>query len=114
MSNIPPPTSNNSHQISGGEIVIPPRPGASCGSYAALSQLLEACGPNKNDRAITLISACIGDGVNTEREIIGMGKRLGLNPKHVAVILKQDAGNNPALHRWHRGESGIYRLLGEA
>jgi hypothetical protein len=30
-----------------------------------MRRLLDACGPNKNDQAIALITACIGDDVNT-------------------------------------------------
>lgn len=74
-------------------------------------ELLAECGSNKNDRAIVLITACIGDGVNTEKAIIGTGYRCGLNPGHVAHILKQGTGINPEAHRWRRDEEGRYSLL---
>jgi hypothetical protein len=72
--------------------------------------LLDDCGPNKNDRAIVLITACISDGVNTGREIIARGVSLGLDPAHVALILSKDAGSNPDRHRWQRGGDGVYYL----
>jgi hypothetical protein len=73
--------------------------------------LLDDCGPNKNDRAIVLITACISDGVNTGPEILARGVRLGLHPAHVALILSKDAGSNPNRHRWRRDDQGTYSLL---
>jgi len=94
--------------ISGVGIVIPSPPP---GSYAALRELLEACGPNKNDRAVALIGACIGDGVARKGEIVSVGARLGLNPRHVAAILDQDTGTNPERYRWQRDAKGTYSIL---
>jgi hypothetical protein len=75
-----------------------------------LRRLLDDCGPSKNDRAIVLITACISDGVNTGKEIIARGVRLGLHPAHVALTLNKDAGNNPDRHRWRRDDQGTYSL----
>jgi hypothetical protein len=97
--------------ISGADIVVPSRPPSPAGSYAALRELLDSCGPNKNDRAVVLISACIGDGVATKGEIIGTGMRLGLNPRHIAAILDRDTGDNPERYRWRCDEGGTYSLL---
>jgi AraC-like DNA-binding protein len=97
--------------ISVADIVVPSRPPSPAGSYAALRELLDACGPNKNDRAIVLIGACIGDGVATKGKIVSVGARFGLNPRHVAAILDQDTGTNPERHRWQRDGKGNYSLL---
>jgi hypothetical protein len=97
--------------LSGADIVIPSRPAEPSGSYAALRELLDSCGPNKNHRATALIGACIGDGVATKREIVGVGMRLGLNPRHVAATLDRGAGNDPERHRWQCDGNGSYGLL---
>jgi len=75
-----------------------------------LRRLLDDCGPSKNDRAIVLITTCISDGVNTGKQIIARGARLGLNPAHVALILSKDAGSNADRYRWRRDERGTYSL----
>jgi hypothetical protein len=89
-------------------IVIRPR---SSDPIASLRRLLDNCGSNQNDRAIVFISAAIGDGVNTRAEIIDLGTRLGLDPKHVVIILNKGAGNNPSRHSWRRDEQGTYIML---
>jgi hypothetical protein len=97
-----------SHSRSGSaaHIVTKPRD-----PLSGLRRLIEACGSNKHDQAITLITACLGDGVNTAPEIIAVGTALGLNPAHVAIILRKDAGSSPDRHRWRRDEQGTYSLL---
>lgn len=97
--------------ISVADIVAPSRSASPAGSYAALRELLNTCGPNKNDRAVALISACIGDGAATRGEIVSVGARLGLNSRHVAAILDQDTGTNPERHRWQRDRKGTYSFL---
>ncbi|SFP99977.1 hypothetical protein [Sphingomonas rubra] len=97
--------------ISVADIVVPSRPPSPAGSYADLRELLDTCGRNKNDRALALISACIGDGITTKSEIVSVGARLGLNPRHVAAILDQDTGTNPERHRWQRDGKGTYSFL---
>jgi hypothetical protein len=76
--------------------------------FGRLNKLIVACGPkpNKNDLAIALITACIGEGINTEQKIIGVLARLGLNPKHAAMMLKEHGTD-----RWQRGPDRSYRLL---
>ena len=71
-------------------------------------ELLNSAGSNLNDRAIVLITALIGDGVNTRQGIIDIANRNGLNPRHVAIILSKNTGNIPHLHRWRVDEFGIY------
>ena len=97
-----------SHSRSGSaaHIVIKPRD-----PLSGLRRLVDECGPNKHHQAIALITACIGDGVNTAPKIIAVGTALGLNPAHVAIILAKDAGCSPGRHRWRRDEQGAYSLL---
>jgi hypothetical protein len=89
-------------------IVIRARP---TDQHVSLRRMLDVCGSNQNDRAIVFIEACISDGVNTRAEIIALGKQLGLNPAHLAIVLNHEAGNSSARHRWRRDEHGLYSLL---
>lgn len=89
-------------------IVIRARP---TDPHASLRRLLDVCGSNQNDRAIVFIEACISDGVNTKPEIIALGKQLGLNPAHLAIVLNHETGNSSGRHRWRRDDQGIYSLL---
>ncbi len=89
-------------------IVIRPRP---ADPHASLRRMLDVCGSNQNDRAIVFVEACIGDGVNTRAEIIALGKQLGLNPAHLAIVLAHETGNSSSRHRWRRDVQGVYSLL---
>lgn len=77
----------------------------------SLRNLDAACGEgtSKHDRAIVLIHGCIDAGCNTNERIFGMLRLLGWNMQHAQIVLSKSTGNNPALHRWHRDEAGIYR-----
>lgn len=77
-----------------------------------LHALMEACGPESNahDKAITLITACIINGLTTRARIIGALKCLGFDQGHIALTLKHGAGPNPKSHRWHVDADGTYRL----
>ncbi|QYE35132.1 hypothetical protein KZX46_20870 [Polymorphobacter sp. PAMC 29334] len=77
-------------------------------SEAALRELIASSGPNKNDQAIVAIIACLDAGITTEREIIGMLGSVGLSHGHVAMILKKNAGSEPARHHWYRDAAGHY------
>lgn len=79
--------------------------------HTSLRRLLNVCGSNQNDRAIVFIEACISDGVNTRAEIIALGKQLGLNPAHLAIVFNHETGNSSGWHRWRRDEHGLYSLL---
>ena len=74
-------------------------------------QLIAAAGSNKHDQATVLITALIGDGVTAGPDIVAMCKRLGLNPNHVGMTLRNDTGRNPVRHNWQRDEQGRYTLL---
>lgn len=78
--------------------------------FDRLRGLMAACGSNKHDVAIALISACIEEGVDTGPRIIGTLRRLELNPGHAARMLKEGTGSDPARHRWQRDEEGRYSL----
>lgn len=79
--------------------------------HERLRRLLETCGTNKHDRAIVFITAAIEEGVNTGPAIIALAGKVGLNLRHVGMILHQEAGDNVELHRWRRGADGAYSLL---
>ena len=74
-----------------------------------LQRLLEGYGSegNMHEKAIMLIEACIMEGLNTGPAIIGALKRLGFNPRHVAIILRGDA---QYACRWLKDADGIYSL----
>jgi hypothetical protein len=46
--------------------------------------------------------------VNTRWGIIDALTRLGFNPAHAAITLKEGAGMDPERYRW-RAEAGVYR-----
>lgn len=79
--------------------------------HEGLRRLIDGSGPNKHDRAIVFISAAIGQGVTTGPALIALGAELGLNPRHVAIVLHQEAGENSDRHWWRRGADGTYSLL---
>jgi hypothetical protein len=68
--------------------------------------------PNKHDLAITLISACILEGIGSWPRIVGALKRFALNSAHVNIMLNEGEGADPAHYRWVRGPEGRYSLLG--
>lgn len=81
--------------------------------FDGLNRLIEHCGPkpNKHDLVLALIAACVGDGVNTAKQIIGVLHRLGFNNKHVAMMLKEGTGMNPESARWRLNGDKTYSLL---
>ena len=101
--------------VSAAHIVVRPR--AQVPDVAAerrlkgLRELLDTCGTNRHDRAIALITACIGDGVNTRSDIVSLGKKLDLNGSHIAIILNEGTGSDPIRHHWRRDDNGVYSLL---
>jgi hypothetical protein len=81
------------------------------GLFERLQQLVADSGPNKNDQAIVVISACIGERVDTIKAICEVMARLGFDTRHAAAILKTSAGTDTARHRWSKDEAGHYHLL---
>jgi hypothetical protein len=83
---------------------------------AELTVLLESLDPcvGKHDRAIVGIQACITSGINKGPDIIATLKRLGLNGRHVGMLLHNLAGSDPSRHMWQREADGTYRSHGLA
>jgi hypothetical protein len=77
-------------------------------SLADLHNTLLASGCNRNDQVIMLIERCLELGLNTDRAIIGTLMKLDYKPGHVARMLKEQAGLNPANSRWRRDKDGVY------
>ena len=81
--------------------------------FQRLEALLWQCreaGANKNDQAITLITACIEEGITAGPAIVGTIGHLGMDKQHIGAILHHSTGTNPARHRWQR-QDGAYSLL---
>lgn len=79
---------------------------------SSLRRLDASMGPsvNRNDRAIALISACIGRGIATQRAIIRTLYYLDFNPKHIVMMLKTNTGRNPSAYHWKLSDTGAYQL----
>lgn len=81
--------------------------------FRRLRQLKADCGPNKHDQATALITACIMEGMDTGKRIIGALKVLGFDPQHVGIILNEGTGLDPERHHWRRDQEGTYAVHGE-
>ncbi len=82
--------------------------------FGRLRALKARCGPNKHDQAIALIAACILEGWNTGKRIVGALGAIGMNPRHVGKMLSDGAGASPDRHFWRRSQDGRYSLHDEA
>lgn len=80
--------------------------------FERLQVLAANSGTNRNDQVIALVTACIGESIDTTKHICEVLARLGFKPAHVAMILKTNTGGNPERHLWSKDEAGRYRLLG--
>ena len=65
---------------------------------------------DKHAVATVLITACIERGIDTRPRIIGALKSVGLDYRHVAIILNEGTGENPERHRWRLDPHGRYSL----
>lgn len=75
--------------------------------FGRLRQLMEVCRVvNKNDRLNVLIAACIDEGINTGRRIVGVAKRLDFDVTHARISLNKGIDD-----KWSRDENGTYRNL---
>jgi hypothetical protein len=72
--------------------------------------LLSASADNREHQAILLITVCTEAGYNRRKLIREAGRLVGLNAKHIMIILNQNAGSNPERHLWQRSEDGFYSL----
>ena len=85
---------------------------ASAVVFEELRALQRACGEaDKNDQATALIHACIANGWDTRKRIVGALRQLGFNYKHVAMVLKFGTGRNPEQHRWRMDDDGSYSSI---
>lgn len=82
------------------------------GWFQRLQALMADCGSkcSRNDVAIVLIIGCITEAIDTRPQIIGALRKLGLDYRHAAIILKNGTGSSPTGHRWQRGPDGRYTL----
>ncbi len=71
-------------------------------------------GSNQHESCIVMIAACICEGFDTRRRIVGAMTRLGFKQAHVILMLKEGQGRNPAQHRWRLGDDERYALHDEA
>jgi hypothetical protein len=79
-------------------------------SFRALRALKASFGPkpNKDDRMIALIGACIIEGFDTEPQIIGALRTIGMKEAHARALLRHHDGVDAELHAWRRGPEGRY------
>lgn len=83
--------------------------------FRDLRELLDSCADaNRHDQAIVGINFCIDEGIDLGSQIIGFLRRVGFNPRHIGKLLHDLSGNNPARHRWQRGDDDRYRILPDA
>jgi hypothetical protein len=73
-------------------------------------ELIAASHNNKEHQAILLITVCIEAGFNRRKLIREAGHLVGLDAKHIMIILNHNAGRNPERHLWQRSEDGFYSL----
>lgn len=76
-----------------------------------LRALMGDCGSNKHDRAIVVIIALIGQGIDASERMMPILHRLGFNAQHIGIVLSRHTGDDPARHYWHRDDAGVYALL---
>lgn len=112
----------NTPRTSGADIVVPESTSKALsfdtgeGDHAMFRRLRwlkerAAQGGNTNDVAIVLIEACIEEGVCTRPRIVAVLKAIGLNARHVGLMLDRGTGRSPVSHRWRVDGDGRYSLL---
>lgn len=79
---------------------------------ARIRELIEACGPNKNDRVIAAITALIYEGITRRRAIIRTLARLNFKTSHVAITLEKSTGNDPVANYWWQDADGRLHVHG--
>ena len=62
----------------------------------------------KPDRVQMLIIACIINGVNTGRRIVGVLVQLGFNDVHVRTVLAKGISPKPEWLAWGKNREGVY------
>lgn len=94
---------------SAADIVVPGKPLAKS-LIEQLRELASACGPNKHDQVITLITTLIEQRFDTKRRIISMLMKLDYDRGHIARLLNEQTGVDPSRCRWQVDAEGIYSL----
>lgn len=81
--------------------------------FGRLDALLReiAPGTNKNDQITALIAACIAEGKASRKEIIGIAVHFGFKLFHVAQMLENGTGADPASGHWRRKQDGTFSLF---
>lgn len=80
--------------------------------FRRLRALLAKSGDlNQHELAILLIGACIMEGFNTGKRIIGALEKLGFNKQHVGMMLRNGSGEDPERYYWRRTPLGTYEML---
>lgn len=77
-------------------------------SLKTLFASLEGC--NLNDKAITLICACLEVEIDEGGAIVATVAGMGLKSSHVGAVLRNGAGDNVERHRWRKTDAGTYAL----
>lgn len=62
----------------------------------------------KPDRVRMLINACISQGVNTSKRIVGVLVQLDFNEVHVRTVLARGIRAKPEWPDWGKGLDGVY------
>ena len=74
-----------------------------------LSEALALAGVNTNDRVITLIDACLIDGIDTRGGILTALESLGYKRGNIMPILNKGTGSSPGNYRWLKQPDGRYQ-----
>lgn len=64
---------------------------------------------NKHGQAVTLIRACLIEGINTGSAIIATLTELGYDAKHAGIMLNKHCGNDPKAYHWAKLTDDTYR-----
>lgn len=57
---------------------------------------------NKHYLAIALTHACIGDGIDTRGAIVEVLVPIGLDYRHIAIMLTNNCGPDPESNHWRK------------
>jgi predicted metal-dependent phosphotriesterase family hydrolase len=80
--------------------------------FRDLDGMLEACArTSRRTQAVVAIVFCINEGITFGQQIIGVLRRKGFSPRHVAILLQDLSGDDTACPIWHRDAEGHYRNL---
>lgn len=80
-------------------------------AFDRLREMMDGCSASsRNLAAQLLISACILEGFDTRRRIVGAMRRLGFDYRHVVIILKAGTGSHTN-DWWQVDAEGRYHNL---